>query len=151
MVTNQSAKNDNLHVVFVPEQYDREEKPFMWCILFPIFLIYLFFFKSKNHTVWNSTIKSMICTQKNFLMIDDEREIVVILLQKSNHYSSYIVNHQKVLPYTDDTFYGADPYCILQLLVNCSVFSLLHRIICTPQKWHYMVFHGIIWWFDFGP
>ena len=61
-------------------------------------------------------------------MIDDERGIVVVLLQKSNHYSSYIINHQKVFPYTNDTFYGADPYCILKLLVNCSVFSLLHKI-----------------------
>ena len=67
-------------------------------------------------------------------MIDDERGIVVVLLQKSDHYSSYIINHQKVFPYTNDTFYDANQYCILELLVICSVFSLLHKINLHTKK-----------------
>ena len=44
---------------------------------------------------------------EHFLMIYDERGTVVILLQKSDHYSSHIVNHRKVFPYTNNAFYGA--------------------------------------------
>ena len=58
-------------------------------------------------------------------MIDDEKGIMVVLLQKYDHYSSYIVNHWKVFPHTSYTFSGAVPYCILLLLVNCSVFKFM--------------------------
>ena len=88
---------------FVAEQHD-----FMWCIIFPIFLNLTFLSKVISIQVnrGDSTIKSITCVQKHFLMIDDER-IVVVLLQKFDHYSSYIINHWKVFPYTNDTFYGA--------------------------------------------
>ena len=91
--------------------YGRENY-FLWCIIFPIFLDLLFL--SKVLTIPVKKVYSMgqyykkYHVQKHFLVIDDERGIVVVL-----HYSSYIVNHQKVFPYTNDTFYGADPYCKL--------------------------------------
>ena len=43
-----------------------------------------------------------VCS-KHFLMIDQGRGIVAILLQKSHHYSSFIVNHWTVFLYTNDT------------------------------------------------
>ena len=60
------------------------------------------------------------CLQKNFLMIDDVREIVVTILQKYDHDSSSVVNNQKVFPYIDDTYYGVVPYCTLY---NCKLFG----------------------------
>ena len=72
----------------------------------------------------------MTCVQKQFLMADDERGIVVILLQKYDHYSSFIINHQKVFPYTNSTFHA---------LITYKLFCI-HRIISMPQKWRFTAY-----------
>ena len=99
------------HVV---QQHDIEGKIILCGI--SIFIVLLFFlFKSNNLVSLKGLqyIKGIMCVQKHFLMVDEVRGIVVILLQKYDHYSSYFVNNRKVFPHTNDTFYGAVPYCIL--------------------------------------
>ena len=79
---------------FVAKQHGIEE-------IFIYFHSFIIVFKSNNltslkrYTVCDSTIKSITCVQKHVLVIGDGRGIVVVLLQKSDHYFSYIVNHQE--------------------------------------------------------